>query len=42
MVSAIASHQSIGVDAIQIMWVEVVIGSVLCIERFTPGTKVFP
>lgn len=42
MVGAFASHQSIRVDAIQIMWVEVVIGSVLCIERFTPGTKVFP
>ena len=45
MVRALASHQcgpgsNPGVDVI--MWVEFVVGSLSCSERFSPGTPVFP
>ena len=41
MVRVFASHQNLNVNAMKIMWVEFVVGSLLCSERFTPGTEVF-
>ena len=44
VVRVLASHQCVpgSIPGSRVMWVEFVVGSLLCSKRFSPGTLVFP